>query len=477
MVSTDRFKYGYDRDGNVLYRTNELNHAFDELYHANGASNGYDNLNQLTDFRRGTLTDANSDGVPDTVSTASRTQSWSFDALGNWSSVTSDGTTQNRTANKQNEITSITSLTTPTYDSNGNMTADENGKTLIYDAWNRLVASKNGTTTLESLAYDALNRRIIETAGTALHLYFSSGWQVLEERSGGSVQTQNSWSPVYLDALLERDQGSQRLYAQQDANWDTTSLLDAANGIVQRYVYDSYGSALILNSSWGTSSFSTYDLVYLRQGGRFDPTMQLYDFRHRDLSPTLGRWIQDDPLKFRGHDDNLYRFLRAHPLRGTDPTGLQQVGGGPVSLPPNEMGPPQPVPSPPMNYWLDGRWDGRGNTVVCGRNGQPTFVLSPLNGPCLRNCIIEHEKSHLMDIIAANPNICAGLGNDDYPTLIVSDEATTNASEAKAYNAEIECLKTARAKCPRDCIDEINERLNDMRKELARGLQNGFNRQ
>src|SRR5207248_1306526 len=42
--ATDRFKYGYDRDGNVLYRTNEVNHSFDELYHANGASNGYDNL-------------------------------------------------------------------------------------------------------------------------------------------------------------------------------------------------------------------------------------------------------------------------------------------------------------------------------------------------------------------------------------------------------------------------------------------------
>src|SRR5207247_3640888 len=43
--ATDRFKYGYDRDGSRLYRTNEANHSFDELYDANGASNGYDNLN------------------------------------------------------------------------------------------------------------------------------------------------------------------------------------------------------------------------------------------------------------------------------------------------------------------------------------------------------------------------------------------------------------------------------------------------
>jgi YD repeat-containing protein len=265
--ATDRFKYAYDRDGNVLYRTNELNHAFDELYHANGASNGYDGLNQLTDYARGTLSDANSDGIPDTVTTASRSQSWSFDALGNWSSVTTDGTTQNRTANKQNEITSITSLTTPTYDANGNMTCDESAKTLVYDAWNRLVKYKNGSTALESLAYDELNRRIVENPGSAVDLYFSTAWQVVEERSGGKMQTQYGWSSVYVDTLVERDQSGQRLYAQQDADWDTTALVSTSSGVIQRYAYDPYGQVNVLTPSWGTGSFATYGLVYLNQGG------------------------------------------------------------------------------------------------------------------------------------------------------------------------------------------------------------------
>jgi YD repeat-containing protein len=52
-TATDRFKYGYDRDGNRLFRTNEVNHNFDELYHANGTTNGYDQLNQITNFSRG----------------------------------------------------------------------------------------------------------------------------------------------------------------------------------------------------------------------------------------------------------------------------------------------------------------------------------------------------------------------------------------------------------------------------------------
>ena len=55
---TDRFKYSYDRDGNRLARENLVDTLFSELYHANGASNGYDLLNQLTEFRRGTLSDS-----------------------------------------------------------------------------------------------------------------------------------------------------------------------------------------------------------------------------------------------------------------------------------------------------------------------------------------------------------------------------------------------------------------------------------
>jgi YD repeat-containing protein len=43
--ATDRFQYGYDRDGNVLYKNNLVNSSFSELYHSNGAGSGYDSLN------------------------------------------------------------------------------------------------------------------------------------------------------------------------------------------------------------------------------------------------------------------------------------------------------------------------------------------------------------------------------------------------------------------------------------------------
>ena len=115
-TATDRFQYGYDRDSNRLWRDNLVNSAFGELY-------TYDGLNQLASFDRGTLNGTKT-GL---TGSASRSQDWNYDALGNWDSVTTDGSTQTRDHNAQNEITSVSGATTPTFDANGNMTDRRDG--------------------------------------------------------------------------------------------------------------------------------------------------------------------------------------------------------------------------------------------------------------------------------------------------------------------------------------------------------------
>jgi YD repeat-containing protein len=226
---TDRFQYGYDRGSNRTYRDNAVNTAFGEVY-------AYDKLNQVTSFQRGTLngTKTGVNGAP------SRTQEWDYDPVGNWDSLTTDGgIPQTRSANRQNEITSIGGATTPTYDANGNMTGDETGKQFVYDAWNRLVKVKDsGGNTLATYGYDAQGYRVTSTAGgTTTDLYYSSEWQVLEEQVGSAVKAHYVWSPVYIDAMVLRDRDAdensgngleERLWVQQDANWNVTALLDGS---------------------------------------------------------------------------------------------------------------------------------------------------------------------------------------------------------------------------------------------------------
>src|SRR5207253_8847078 len=110
-----------------------------------------------------------------------------------------------------------------------------------------------------------------------------------------SMQDQYVWSPAYIDDLIERDTPSQRLYVQQDANWNVTALVDISSNVQERYVYDPYGQFTVLAPNWTSRGASSFGWVYLDQGGRYDANSALYEFRNRDYSSTLGRWIENDP--------------------------------------------------------------------------------------------------------------------------------------------------------------------------------------
>src|SRR5205085_2862224 len=106
--------------------------------------------------------------------------------------------------------------------------------------------------------------------------------------------------------------------------------------VVERFVYDPYGQPTVLTAGWGVRGVSSYDWQYLHQGGRYDTMTGLYSFRHRDLSPSLGRWIESDPIGFRAGDGNLYRYLFDNTTTGLDPYGLDD--------PRSALGPPRDPP-------------------------------------------------------------------------------------------------------------------------------------
>jgi RHS repeat-associated protein len=116
----------------------------------------------------------------------------------------------------------------------------------------------------------------------------------------------------------------ERLWVQQDANWNVTALVNGSGTVVERDVYDPYGKVTFLNASWGSLSGSAYAWIYLFQGIRLDPTSNLLGNRRREESLSLGRWTQIDPIGFGGGDLDLYRDVKDSPLSSTDSWGLQQ---------------------------------------------------------------------------------------------------------------------------------------------------------
>jgi RHS repeat-associated protein len=336
----DRYGYTYDRNSNRISRSNALAAAFSETY-------AYDALNQLQSFNR-------SGGT-------TMSQQWQFDALGNWTTVTTNGVAQARTANAQNELTQVGSSALA-YSTTGNLTTDAEGRTLAYDAWNRLVSVKNAAgTEVARYEYDGLNRRIVEQVGTPASpaaataairdVYYSQDWQALEERVrtspsqvAATADTRFIWSPVYVDAMVARDRNAdnnattgtggleQRVYAIQDANWNTTAIIAAtgvsgvsAGAVINRFAYTSYGEVQTLTASWATPPTGSTPAVpwaHLFQGLEFTDVTGLAYVRHRDYSATLGRFIELDPIGFSAGDNNWYRFVANGPTGKTDPSGL-----------------------------------------------------------------------------------------------------------------------------------------------------------
>ncbi len=347
----DRYGYGYDRNSNRTFRDNLTSANKDEVY-------TYDGLNQLKNMDRGNMVFPYTNPPTIQEATPLAERDFTFDATGNWKGYVekTSGTTglnQSRTHNAANEIGTIGASTgpnwaDPTYDRVGNMVTGPkptnlaNSYSFKYDAWNRLVEAKDGTTLIGRYEYDGLHRRTkshIDSQAPGSpngidsyrHFYYNDAWQILETRLSNSENTgpetlsaeyQWVWSARYLDSPVLREQisNSQRLYYSTDGNANVTSLFNTSTLAVERYTYDLYGQVSYYDGNWNASS-SSYDNAILFGGYYQDKESVLYLARYRHLHSWLGRWLQCDPIGF-ADGPNLYAYVSSKPAESLDAFGL-----------------------------------------------------------------------------------------------------------------------------------------------------------
>ena len=84
--------------------------------------------------------------------------------------------------------------------------------------------------------------------------------------------------------------------------------------VINHLDYDSFGN-IVLQTNAGAGDRFTFT------GREYDNETGLYYYRARYYSPTLGRFISQDPRSFAAGDANLYRYVFNSPLNSTDPTG------------------------------------------------------------------------------------------------------------------------------------------------------------
>jgi RHS repeat-associated protein len=304
----ERLKYGFDPASNRVWRKEAVapSGGFDEQY-------SYDGLYQLATRKRGTLSGGS-------ISSPNQVEDFTYDPTGNWPAyeLTDNGVVvldQTREHNPVNEITAITNLpSTPVataYDPAGNMTtmpkvgAWTTGQTLTWDAWNRLTAIVEGSTSIGAYQYDGLTRRtrkVSAPGGTATtrHYYYSDQWQILEERLGSATTADRQfiWGIRSIDDLVLRDRAGttpSRLYALRD-KCNITGVTDASAAVQERYAYTAFGNSFVLDPDFDPLSGSAFDWETRFGSYRFDPESLLYQVRYRYLQSELGRWLSRDPI-------------------------------------------------------------------------------------------------------------------------------------------------------------------------------------
>ena len=332
-------QYIRDDDGNVLFAIDTLNSSMGGLFE-------YDNLGQVTEYEQGDVVYLGPDyGISGSVV---ESENFTYDSLGNdlVNSTTTTGTTTiTSTFNFDNQITSISSGTLPTYDNNGNMLTDQNGLVYVVNAWNEIVTVKNsGGTTLETYSYDGLGDRMTNTVwtddvGTTTNFFYSTSGQVLEEQANatGYYTQRYVWSPTYINSMIDRDTdtsgsgltptGSElsQAWSIQDANYNTVALVvmsDDTATVVERYAYLPFGSVTYMNGSYTVIAASNYNWLYLFQSMRQDSTtgnnMSLTDWEN----PGTGTWMSESQSVFNCENVVLYSFEDNSP----SPATIAEIG-------------------------------------------------------------------------------------------------------------------------------------------------------
>jgi hypothetical protein len=94
----------------------------------------------------------------------------------------------------------------------------------------------------------------------------------------------------------------------------------------------------------------------------------------------------------------------------------------------------------------------RGWPICNGRNGVTIQYpqLPPKAKKCLGDCIRQHELTHIADLRRESPTVCKNMPRGTRPHFDTTE--ADYASERRAYDAELQCLK-AKLAAMSDCDD------------------------
>ncbi|NJL69948.1 MAG: RHS repeat protein, partial [Microcoleus sp. SM1_3_4] len=328
--------YDYDRAGRLIKETNGngtytsyeydlqsqltrlINHKADNTVNSK-FEYAYDNLGRRTSMT--TLEGSFQYGYDATgqltsvVTPTNRTIKYQYDAAGNRTRVTDNGTNTSYTSNNLNEYTKVGNAVY-TYDKDGNLISKtEGGKTstYTYNAENRLTKVVTPPDTWE-YEYDGLGNRVatVFNGQRTEYLVDPTGLGDIVGEYNGSNLVANYTHGI---GLVSRVNGSNSNYYDADALGSTVGLTANDGSYVNRYSYLPFGEDL--TKVEGVAN----PFEYVGQWGVMDEGNGLDFMRSRFYDSGLGRFTSVDPIGLNGGDTNFYQYVGNNSANLIDPEG------------------------------------------------------------------------------------------------------------------------------------------------------------
>jgi RHS repeat-associated protein len=248
---------------------------------------------------------------------------YTYDANGNRLTQTGTAASTYTVSSTSNRLSSVSGALARTYayNNSGSVTSSSATTHTYYNS-GRMKTAKLGAASVTTYVYNALGQRVKKSGGavpTAVYFaYDEAGHLVGEYNISGSTVTTVQETVWLGDIPIATLRGTSVFYVHTDQLNTPRKVTNTSN--VLRWIWDPtpFGQGTPTQNPGGQPNF-VYNLRY--PGQLFDGESNLNYNYFRDYDPSLGRYIESDPIALLG-GTNTYAYSIADPIGKSDPSGL-----------------------------------------------------------------------------------------------------------------------------------------------------------
>jgi RHS repeat-associated protein len=207
------------------------------------------------------------------------------------------------------------------YDDEGNVIRQTDiltGEVTAYtwDYRNRLTNVTRNGASVGTYNYDTYDQRIGKTTATGTNRFvYGQNQNIALEFDGSGTLTNRYLHGNSIDAIIADEANGAVGWTLTDNLGTVRDVVDGTGARQNHFVYDSFGNVT-------NETNPSFDTRFTFTGREFDAETENYYYRNRQLRPSIGRFIEEDPLGFSAGDPNLYRYVKNSPATSVDPSGL-----------------------------------------------------------------------------------------------------------------------------------------------------------